>query len=443
MPLNNQLEGAEMKRLISITFAFMYLILPFGFIKASAMANQTVTIEGVEYAISDEIPYVVVVPESITVGDADSVYIAGEVNGTVTLSVPSSTILTQEGKNENKISCSVQMGTGNKLVLSKSTALQTVRDDIRVDFDGEAPLTGNWSGNITYSVYANIAKDVTGYLNFTLSDDGTYYIISSVKDTAILSYCNNNLVLPSTYNGKPVKEIGEKLFYAGVNGSMADIAKQKGSIKVTIPSSVTTIGKYAFGYFGGSGTQFIIEGNNLKTIGDNAFNRSYLYSINIPDSVTSIGSDAFAYCTYLAQVNIPAYLQILGGWAFNNCTALSGTIVLPETLTNMEQSAFASCSKITAVEWNCKLAAIPYAAFKGCTKLNSFSMSTSAKSVLTEIKGYAFNKCSALTSFEFPPTVTTIANYAFYASGLKSATYPKTAKTESKSFPSGCTLNPI
>lgn len=432
-----------MKRLISITFAFMYLILPFGCIKASAIANQTVTVEGVTYAISDETPYVVVVPESITVGDAESVYIAGAVNGTVTLSVPSSAILTQEGKSENKISCSVQMGTGNRLVLPKSSTVQKVSDNLSVNFKGKAPLVGNWNGNITYSVYADIAKDVTEYLNFTLSGDGTYYIISSVKDTSILSYCNNNLVLPSTYNGKPVREIGEKLFYAGVNGSMVDIAKQKGSIKVTIPSSITTIGKYAFGYFGGRGTQFVIEGNNLKTIGDNAFNRSYLNSINIPDSVTSIGSDAFAYCTYLTQANIPASLQTLGSWAFNNCTALSGTIILPETLTNMGQNTFVSCSKITAVEWNCKLPAIPYAAFQGCTKLSSFNMSTSAKSVLTEIKGYAFNKCSALTSFDFPPTVTMIANYAFYASGLKSATYPKTAKTESKSFPSGCTLSPI
>lgn len=432
-----------MKRFISVTLAFLYLISFGRYIKASAIDNQTVVIDGISYGISDETPYVVVVPKSINVGDTDTVHIAGDINGTVTVSVPSFVTLSQEGKSENKISCSVEMGTGNRLVLSKSAALRQVSGNISVKFKDKEPIVGKWSGNITYSVYADIAKDVTSYLNFTLSDDGTYYIISSVKDSRILTYCNNNLVLPSVYNGKPVRKIGDKLFYAGAGGSMENTAKQKGSIKVTVPDGITEIGKYAFGYFGGSGTEFVIEGETLKTIGDNAFARSKCSSINIPDSVTSIGSEAFEYCTNLLKIEIPISLKSLGGWAFNNCTSLSGNIALPQTLSEMGQSAFASCKKITSVEWNCNLSSIPYSTFNGCTDLRDFTMSVSAKSVLTEIKGYAFYKCSSLTSFEFPKSLKSIANYSFYYSGLKTAEYSKNAKTESKSFPSGCTLNPI
>ncbi len=432
-----------MRRFTSITLAFIYLIFSFGYVKASAITSQEVVIDGVSYTISDEIPYVIVVPETICVGDTETVYIAGAVNGTVTLSAPTSITLTQQDQSENKISCFVEMGTGNKLHLTKSSTTQTVSCNLKVKFSDTAPLRGKWTGNITYSVNAYVAKDVTNYLNFTLSDDGTYYIISSVKDSDILSYCNNNLVLPSTYNGKPVREIGEKLFYAGANGAMENEAKQKGSIKVTIPDSITGIGKYAFGYFGGSGTEFIIEGNNLKSIGNNAFNRSGFTSINIPNSVTSIGNEAFAYCTNLSEIQIPSSLQFLGGWAFNNCTSLNGTVVLPSALTEMGQNAFAACNKITSAVWNCELPVIPYATFNGCSKLNSFTMSTQAKGVLTTIKGYAFYKCTALSSFEFPDSITNISNYAFYYSGLKTATYPKSAITESKSFPSGCILNPI
>lgn len=432
-----------MRKIISVTFALIYLIIFGKCIEASAIENTSIVIDDVTYKISDETPYVIVVPESINVGESESVYIAGAVNGTITLKVPSYITLTEEENQSNKISCSVKMGTENSFALDGKSDFKKATTDIRVDFADKIPIVGKWKGKLTYTLSENITKDVTEYLNFTLSDDGTYYIISSVKNTDILNYCNNNLVLPSEYNGKPVREIGEKLFYAGAGGIMESIAKQKGTIKVTIPSGITDIGKYAFGYFGGSGTEFIIEGETLKNIGDNAFCRSKFSSVNIPNSVSSIGKEAFEYCTNLRKITIPTSLQVLGGWAFNNCTSLSGSIVLPKTLYEMGQNVFASCKNIDSVVWECSTSAIPYGAFNGCSNLNSFIMSDDAMSALTEIKGYAFYKCSALSAFEFPTSLESIANYAFYYSGLKEVTYSNKVKTESKSFPSGCKINLI
>ncbi|MDE6691315.1 MAG: leucine-rich repeat domain-containing protein, partial [Clostridia bacterium] len=89
-------------------------------------------------------------------------------------------------------------------------------------------------------------------IQFTLSDDEEYYIVSGFNGTP--AYAN----IPATYLGKPVTSIGYRAFY------------NCESLKsVIIPDSVTSIGENAFsGCF-------------------------YLTSVTIPDSVTSIGGCAF------------------------------------------------------------------------------------------------------------------------------------------------------
>ena len=81
---------------------------------------------------------------------------------------------------------------------------------------------------------------------------------------------------------------------------------------VTIPSSVTSIGEYAFS--GCSNLESVVfEGNSqLKTISGRAFqNCSSLKSIIIPSGVTSIGSSAFNGCYALKEVYNLSTLNIV------------------------------------------------------------------------------------------------------------------------------------
>ncbi|MGN1104888.1 MAG: leucine-rich repeat domain-containing protein [Candidatus Coproplasma sp.] len=126
-------------------------------------------------------------------------------------------------------------------------------------------------------------------VNYTLSEDGTYYIVSSVtgNKNALKSY-----EIPSTYSEQeggeqlPVTVIADQAFY------------QCTSLKsITIPDTVTTIGNAAFAMSG-------------------------IVSIDIPDSVETIGYSAFGLCNYLEEIVIPANVTSLGDRAFVRCPHL-------------------------------------------------------------------------------------------------------------------------
>jgi len=72
---------------------------------------------------------------------------------------------------------------------------------------------------------------------------------------------------------------------------------------VTIPTSVTSIGVFAFG---NCGFTSITIPNSVTSIGASAFyNCDVLTNITIPNSVTSIGASAFGYCDVLTSITCP------------------------------------------------------------------------------------------------------------------------------------------
>jgi len=101
----------------------------------------------------------------------------------------------------------------------------------------------------------------------------------------------------------------------------------------TIPSSVTTIGNYAF-----AGCDYLYSisiPSSVTTIGDYAFtNCCSLTSVTIPSSVTSIGEWAFSGGQYLNSVTILSLLTTISAHIFDNCHALS-LVTIPTTVTTI------------------------------------------------------------------------------------------------------------
>ena len=144
--------------------------------------------------------------------------------------------------------------------------------------------------------------------------------------------------------------------------------------EVVIPSSVTSIGAYAFRNCKGL-TEVVIP-DGVTEITTSLFNGcTGLTSVTLPSGVTSIGNSAFLGCSALPTLAIPSGVTSIGGYAFEGCTSLDG-IVIPEGVTDLKVHAFYGCSSLTAINIPAGMTSIAsnssaYSAFAGCDGLRS------------------------------------------------------------------------
>ena len=163
---------------------------------------------------------------------------------------------------------------------------------------------------------------------------------------------------------------------------------------VTIPDSVTSIGKQAFNNC--FSLTSVTIGKSVTRIGDSAFRLTDLNSVTIPESVTSIGAAAFYGCDGLTSVTIPNSVTSIGEEAFYGCRLTS--IVVNGN--NSKYDSREDCNAIIETKSNKLLL--------GCKN-------TIIPESVTSIGNYAFSGCYDLISITIPNSVTSIGNSAFYA----------------------------
>lgn len=141
-------------------------------------------------------------------------------------------------------------------------------------------------------------------LIFTLSDDGKYYILSSVGN------CKDRyIVVPHKYKGLPVKVIGEGAFE---NCSTI--------VTIILPWTITTIESNAFKGASRLNAVIPIWGTTLTEIGASAFeNCTRLIYFTVPYGAKSIGTNAFAGCTALRRIDIYDNVEYMGEDIFAGC----------------------------------------------------------------------------------------------------------------------------
>ena len=269
----------------------------------------------------------------------------------------------------------------------------------------------------TVNITAKWAKDSSQGLKYTLSTDGTYYIVSGIGTCT-----DTDIVIPDTYENLPVTIIGG---YAFQNGS--------GLTSITIPNTVTTIDERAFQNC--SGLTSVIIGNSVTTIKMCAFSGcSKLTSIKLPNSITSIDEYAFSECGSLTSVTLPDTITTISKYMFKNCSGLTN-MELPHTVTTIDYEAFKGCSGLTSIEIPNSVTTIETSAFQNCSGLTNIEIPNS----VTTIYGHAFSGCSGLTSVTLPNSITTITVGMFKdCSRLTSIEIPDSVTTIGNYAFSGC-----
>ena len=156
-------------------------------------------------------------------------------------------------------------------------------------------------------------------------------------------------------------------------------------LEIVIPSSVTSIGDWAFS------------------------SCDSLSKIVIPSSVTSIGKGAFSYCDSLLEIVIPSSVTSIGDSAFYGCYSLS-EIVIPSSVTSIADGAFFGCDSLSEIVIPSSVTSVGYGAFSFCSSLSEIVIPSS----VTSIGKGAFSHCDSLSEIVIPSSVTSIGNSAFY-----------------------------
>ena len=189
--------------------------------------------------------------------------------------------------------------------------------------------------------------------------------------------------------------------------------------RITMPDSVTELGRGAFLYAAGELTGVELS-QSLKEIPEEAFCYSGIASITIPDSVERIDDKAF-YCSAeesrLKSITLGNGLKSIGRLAFNSNLELT-EVKLPASLTSLDPTAFTECSNLKSLSFaegsalstdgTCVFAddGTKLVCVLGSTLPTTETTFTIPEGV-TCVGSLAFSSCHTVTSIVVPDTVTT------------------------------------
>lgn len=271
-------------------------------------------------------------------------------------------------------------------------------------------------------------------LEYTISDDRTYYVVAGVgtcKDT--------DVVIPNVYNGLPVKEIGWNAF-----------ACVRNIISVTIPENIVNIDSNAFWCCYNLESYSVDKNNpNYKSVNGDLYTKDGTvlleYAIGkadttftVPSGVTKIKNSAFQMSAHLESVSIGNDVVEIGSYVFVDCHFLTN-VTIGSGVTHIGDDAFRSCYRLSQIivgVHNNHYSSIDGNLYSKDTKVliryaagktdSEFCIPNS----VTSIAGGAFQSCSSLEAVVIPDGVTSIGSKAFTnCTGLISIVIPSSVES--------------
>ena len=205
----------------------------------------------------------------------------------------------------------------------------------------------------------------------------------------------------------------------------------------------------------------------LKYISMQAFWKSGLKSVALPDSLQRVSDRAFADCKKLSNVTFGNGLKRIGDYMFMNCPSLT-SVKIPDNIESIGQYAFSACSNLETVEIGSGFSALGNNVFNACPRLRNLTVSLENKKFhsennclintaekelvvgcavgmipedgsVTKIGHHAFSGRSR-SSIAVPDSVTEIGSYAFSdCTGTAVVSLSKNLETINSSAFENCT----
>jgi len=215
----------------------------------------------------------------------------------------------------------------------------------------------------------------------------SFEIVGNYASLAGIGTCTDTeIVVPSSYNGKPVKYVNNNAFRGNKNIKM-----------VYLPSGIESLGTGTF------------------------YECTALVTVVLPKNIKSIDSSVFSGCTSLTEISIPSKVISIGSVAFKNCISLRH-LELAEGLKQIEANAFNGCKSLESLTIPNSVTLIGKGAFYGCTGLRIVNIGSDSS--LDEIGEEAFFSCAKLEEITIPVSVKTFRSNAFmHCTALKRVNY--------------------
>lgn len=231
---------------------------------------------------------------------------------------------------------------------------------------------------------------------------GTLTLGKNLRTIGAFAFCESrytgSLTIPDS-----VVEIGERAFYQceNLNGTL------------TLGKNLRTIGKEAFSGCAFTGSLTIPEG--VAEIADGTFSSLYQSSgmftgkLTLPSTLKTIGASAFSYTDFSGELLIPDGVTSIGANAFKECDGFGGLLSLPDSIKTVGERAFYLCKGFTGLKLSASLTKIEERSFAHMYGLKTEVVIPEG---VTEIGEGAFS-CSHMPSVRFPSTLKKIGKQAF------------------------------
>lgn len=194
---------------------------------------------------------------------------------------------------------------------------------------------------------------------------GKVYSVTKIAQDAFFNTQNVTINIPSS-----VISLGDYAF--SENGSLKNIKVDPKNPNFTSINGVLYNKKKTkiVAVPGGIKGTFVIP-SGITNIGNNSFyGCREITSVKIPSSVVSIGDQSFQFCKALTNIDIPSSVTFIGWGAFWGCSEMS-RIELPSSVTTIEKDAFLLCENLSVeIRNSSENIKIGEKAFDGCKSVN-------------------------------------------------------------------------